>query len=319
MVENTPFFIVGTGRSGTTLLRLILSGHSRLAIPPETWFIEPLVQQLPLHQPLSPTEAALAAEIMTSHYRWPDMGIAVADFRSRVLALARPRLVDIIDLVYAEHLRRSGKPRFGDKTPPYIHIVSELSELYPGAKFIHLVRDGRDVAMSMIDVRWNFRCYQRDFVWTSRLRVREQYRHSAFADRILDVKYEDLVADPETTVKRICAFLGEEFAPAMLAFAERADAVPERERSIHGKLRRPVSRDDIGQWRAKLSAIECFIMEACMHRELRQWGYPLRFAARGWRPVFAVASRLLYLVGPPLNRAIMYLRRRDMLPRTIYI
>jgi hypothetical protein len=317
--QNAPFFIVGSGRSGTTLLRLILAGHSRIEIPPETWFITPLVEALPLAAPLSPAQVAQAVDIMTGHYRWPDMGLPEDEFRARAFALAAPKLVDVVDLVYAAHLLRAGKPRFGDKTPPYMGIVPQLAELYPDAKFIHLVRDGRDVAMSMIDARWDFRCYKPDFVWTSRLHMREVYRSAPFADRIFDVKYEDLVADLEATVRRICAFLGEEFEPQMLGFAERIEAVPARERAIHGKLSRPVSRDAIGQWRSRLSALECFVMEACMHRELRRWGYPLRFSNAAWRPVFALARRALAVAGPPLNRAIMYLRRRDLLARTIYI
>ena len=319
MAENTPFFVVGPGRSGSTLLRLILAGHSRIEIPPETWFIGPLVEQMPLNRTLSRDEVIEAVDIMTNNYRWPDMGIAAKYFRDCALALDEPNLVAVINLVYLDHLRRSGKPRFGDKTPPYIDIIPELCALYPSAKFINLVRDGRDVAISHIELKWARRCYDRDFVWTQCMRRRDEYRHSPFDDRILDVKYEDLVADLEPTVRRICAFLEEDFEDGMLAFKDRIDAVPQRERSIHGKLGKPVSRDAIGQWRSKLSALECFIMESCMHRELRQWEYPLRFSHRAWRPILGLSRQLLLGIGPLLRRGTLFLRRRNLMPQNIYI
>ena len=71
MPSDAPFFIVGSSRSGTTLLRLILCGHSRLHIPPETWFIADLVDRFPLHDPLLPAQVREATDIMVGHYRWP--------------------------------------------------------------------------------------------------------------------------------------------------------------------------------------------------------------------------------------------------------
>ena len=108
---SSPFFIIGSSRSGTTLLRLILCGHSRLYIPPETWFIADLVARFPLDAVLSPAQVCAAVDIMVGHYRWPDQEIPAEDFRAQALALLAPSLVDLIDLPYREHLRRAGKPR----------------------------------------------------------------------------------------------------------------------------------------------------------------------------------------------------------------
>src|SRR5262249_2868800 len=120
--DNVPFFIVGASRSGTTLLRLIMAGHSRIHIPSETWFLEPLVQQLPLTHPLSSAQTRQAIDIITSHYRGPDMGIPADEFARSAEALAEPKLADIVDLVYRRQLEMAGKDRFGDKTPQYIGI-----------------------------------------------------------------------------------------------------------------------------------------------------------------------------------------------------
>ncbi|MEO9188434.1 MAG: sulfotransferase, partial [Acetobacteraceae bacterium] len=81
--DNAPFFIVGCGRSGTTLLRLVLSGHSRIEIPPETWFLLALVAHLPLTDPLTPAQVEAAIALITGDYRWPDMQMTAADFAAR--------------------------------------------------------------------------------------------------------------------------------------------------------------------------------------------------------------------------------------------
>lgn len=317
-----PFFIVGAGRSGTTLLRLMLIAHSRIEIPPETWFISDLVQELPLHEVLTPEQTARAVEIITTNYRWPDMNMPAEAFAEAATALLQPRLVDIINIVYRHHLALAGKSRFGDKTPRYIEIAPQLSRLYPGAKFIHLIRDGRDVAASMIELNWNdegSRCYDKSFRWSRVLQHREALQRSELDRNILDVKYEDLVREPEATMRRICAFLGETFEPAMIEADRLVDRVPARERKIHSKLDRKLSEDAVGAWRTKLSAFECFVMEACLRRDLERWGYSLRFSAPAWQPLLAAAGRLLFAAGPVLARTVPALKRRKLLPSGVYI
>jgi hypothetical protein len=319
MADDTPFFIVGSGRSGTTLLRLMLTAHSRIHIPPETWFITDLARELPLAAPLSPVEVTRAAEIITSGYRWPDMQIPVEDFRLWASSLTEPKLAEVLNLVYHHQLKIHGKQRFGDKTPPYIHIIPEISTIYPGAKFIHLIRDGRDVAISYIELHYEERYYERNFDWTRAMRRRRDYLDSAFAAQILEVWYEDLVARPELTLRKLCDFIEEAFEPSMLCWQDLTGLVPERERQIHPKLGEPLRDEAISVWRRKLSPLECFAIESCLHADLCQLGYRLYFKGAGWRPLLAISGWLLSGLEPLLIRAIPYLQRRKYLPRTIYI
>src|SRR5712671_3382659 len=78
-----PFFIVGSSRSGSTLLRLMLASHSRIAIPSETWYLTALVEEFPCDRLLQNDEISKAISVMTSHYRWPDMGLDAAEMRRR--------------------------------------------------------------------------------------------------------------------------------------------------------------------------------------------------------------------------------------------
>jgi len=315
------FFIVGSGRCGSTLLRLMISAHSRIHVTPETQFIVPLVQRLPLHGTLSHDQMRQAIDIITTDYRWPDMEIDAGDFRRRVAELSRPSLREIIDLVYRDLLRRSGKARLGDKSPPYIAIVPQLVALYPKAKFIHLIRDGRDVAISYIDVRHNTGYYSGErFEWIKAVRRGISYEGSEFASRILDVKYEDLVRNTEAALRRICTFLGETFETGMLDGQQAIDTlVPKRELGWHSKLGQPISENAIGVWQHKLSGTECFLMESCLHDELRHLGYPLRFRGAAWQPLLRATGLGLNRAAPLLNRAIPALRRRNLLPSGFYI
>ena len=84
----TPFFIVGSSRSGSTLLRLMLDSHSRIAIPSETWYIAALLEAFPCDRPLTENEISAAVSMMTSHYTWPDIGLDGAELRRRALYLS---------------------------------------------------------------------------------------------------------------------------------------------------------------------------------------------------------------------------------------
>lgn len=317
MVAQAPFFIVGAGRSGTTLLRLILAGHSHLHIPPETWFLQPLVRDFPLTAVLTQAQVERAIETMARHERWPDMDLAADVLRRQAAALSQPTLVDLIDLVYRHLLGASGKQRLGDKTPHYFAIAPELATLYPDAKFIHLVRDGRDVAISWIDAGWQ-RYYEPGFEWPMAIAALDRDR-TAYPDRVLEVRYEDLVHRPDEVARRICVFLGETFEQSMLDWQDRTELVASRDRHLHARLQQPLSDDAIAVWRHRLSGVECFAVESCLHRELVLRGYDLRFSPRGWRPLFVVTAGLLRALAPLLRRGIPYLQKRGILPGNVYL
>jgi hypothetical protein len=307
-MNSTPFFIIGSGRSGSTLLRMILASHSRLAIPAETWFLEPLVKQLPIHRPLGPEELAEAVRVITSHYRWPDMHMDVGEFRKAASALDRPFLSQVVEVIYRHHMSQEGKQRWGDKTPGYFRIIPQLAQIFPGARFIHLLRDGRDVARSFQATGW-YGPWLHDNAaeWTEALDYEERWGGSHLAGEMLRVRYEKLVRQPEETVRRICAFLDERFEPDMLSWQDHVDRlVPEREMSIHRKLTRTPNAADAERWRREMSTREVFVCEAFMGRHLARSGYECKFESAAWGPAFAVSRwycrRMLPVVGFPLKK-----------------
>lgn len=307
-----PFFIVGAFRSGSTLLRMMLSSHSRLTLPPETWFLIPLVRQFPVDRRLDPAEVESAITIMTSHYRWPDMNLDAQQFRRRVSQLAAPYLRDLVGVVYRSFLEARGKVRWGDKSPPYIEIVPELARMFPGSRFIHLIRDGRDVAKSFQATGWAKSRWWHDNTreWTRALEFHWRWAHSELRDLILPVLYEDLVLNTEATLREICRFLGEEFEPQMLAWERVVDAeLCAREVPFHGKLKQRMGTEGVTRWKQEMSARETFVAEAFMASHLQRLGYELRYSSPLWIPAFAFTRMYCRKVLPAFELAGR-LRRR---------
>lgn len=312
--STRPFFIVGSGRSGSTLLRLILAGHPRITIPPETWFLLDVVDEIPLTGTLDGAEVERAASLMRSYYRWADLGIGDAEFETAVAALEAPTLRDLADLVYSIYLEREGADRWGDKTPTYVRILPEIATLYPEALFIHLVRDGRDVAHSMHKRRWKGRWLVENAVeWREAIDCIAEARTWLGPDRLLEVRYEDLVRDVEGVTREICRFLGEAYDPGMLRWEESIESkVPGREMEIHQKLFRRPRASDAGVWASDLSPGQVFALESILGDRLEGQGYALRFGGPAWagpRSVLRCSMPLLPVLDIALRTPGAILRR----------
>jgi len=314
VVSTAPFFIVGSGRSGTTLLRVILASHSRISIPPETWYLNRLQEFLELKRPLLPDEVERVAQIMTNHYRWPDMDIDANEFRFEVSQIRTPYLRDVAEVVYRKHVERDHKSRWGDKTPGYIAILPQLADIFPEAKFIHFIRDGRDVAKSFQLRQWYGPwLHENTREWIESMDFNERWSRTELSSRIFQASYENLVLDTEKSVREICDFLGEQFEPQMLSWQRQVDnLVPAREAHIHSNLKQEPDASNIARWKREMTLREVFVAEAFMGRHLKSLGYELKFSSAAWSPLFAIARWYCREVWPRLNypvRAVRRLRR----------
>jgi hypothetical protein len=320
-----PFFIVGSSRSGSTLLRLMLASHSRIAIPSETWYLTALLEEFPFDRPLQENEISGAIAVMTNHYRWPDMGLDTAEMRRRVDNLSGARLRDLVEIVYRWHMEVEGKSRWGDKTPAYIEIVPPLAAMFGDAKFIHLIRDGRDVAKSFQRQGWHgpwMHGYAREWLRAAELDMK--LSKTPLNERILRVLYEDLVLDPEATLRGICAFIDERFEDQMLQWHGKVDnAIPVREKIFHLGLSRDMNPSDVSRWKREMTSREIFVAEALIGTQLSRFGYERRYRSKLWSPLLAVTQiycrkvlpvvglhrRLSGFVGRRLERSVSVMRR----------
>ena len=208
--------MVGVARSGTTLLRLMLDAHPALAIPPETHFIPKLSRAL--EEGESSVDAAIG--FLTTRRRWGDFGIEAADLRALV-GDGETTASAVTHAFYDLYAQMRGKPRWGDKTPPYVARMPRVQSVVGEARFVHLIRDGRAVALSLGEAHFGPEgAGEAAEVWAKR--IKRARRMAPRLDHYMEARYEELVADPEPLLRRICDFVELDFDAAMLAYEEGA-------------------------------------------------------------------------------------------------
>ena len=146
--SHAPFpFVVGMNRSGTTLLRMMLDAHSDLTIPPETHFVPDMIKAAKADG--ATPESVL--EAMKAHREWGDFEISDEEMLGRFSALPKLKAGPAVRSFYDIYAERQGKPRYGEKTPTYVQKMKLIQRALPEARFCHVIRDGRDVALSVLD------------------------------------------------------------------------------------------------------------------------------------------------------------------------
>ena len=272
--DNTPFFVLGSQRSGTTMLRLMLNRHPRLMVPHESKFMIAFNSRLDEYGDLSDkgNTARLLNDI--AQHKAVVAGDLIADTES-ILSRDVATFPQLIDAIMTEKALQMGKPRWGDKTPYYITHIDEIWGLFPRTKIIHLVRDGRDVIVSQRNIEWmsnNLPRLAHDWWWKTTLCHKVgSVRGAKF---FLEVKYEDLVIETESTLRKICQFLGESFAPEILNFTDTvARNVPKKSQEWHQNSMRAPDPSKLAVWKNKLSTADRIIFEQNAGSALDLFGY----------------------------------------------
>lgn len=276
-MRKNPVFIVGAQRSGTTLLRLMLDSHSQIAIPFETDFILPYYSRLNDFGALNRTENArkLVDLILENRFvRRGEMSVLTTD---EILSNLKDRTYSgVVAAVFETWARRRQKSRWGDKNPGAPQL-SLLDRLFPDAVFLHIIRDGRDVAASRMHVRG----------WTQRSVIQLAHhwcwmvstvRHAGrtLGNRYKEITYEALVTAPEATLRDVCDWLGEQYEPAMLGYHKTAiSRMPEDAISNHKSSVSELDESKIGMSRRLMSAGDRAVFQSVAGVILKDLGYRL--------------------------------------------
>lgn len=257
------------------MFQLMLNRHPAIHIPGETWFLSDLMDELPASGPLSPEGLELAERIIVDHWRWKEWGIPDSDLAAAIRGLTAPDLASVIEAVYRLPMERAEKTRWGDKTPGYATEVGRLHQVFPDARFLHLIRDGRDVVTSLRRTGWHGeRSWTIAEYWSDSVAAARRDGGALPVGQYHEVKYEDLVLDTERVLREVCEFLQEEFDPEMLSFHEAAgDHIPGRAASHLSKAFRPPRESDVQRWREEMAFRHLVLVEAFAGKTLREAGY----------------------------------------------
>ena len=287
-------FVVGVNRSGTTLLRMMLDSHPELAVPPETHFIPALHTAMKDGRKKGKRLTAdEVADFLVSHRRWGDFGLDEEELRRRIAGLPKLRAKFVLRAFYGLYAESQGKPRYGDKTPGYVKQMGMVQRSLPEARFIHLIRDGRDVALSR-----EGRMTAEDMsverlakIW--KRRIGRARRQEPRLKHYMEVRYEDLVHDPEAVLRKICEFVQLPYDPGMLAYHERsADRLQEIARDLddedggptrpaqerieaHSLVTEAPRSDRIERWRELMPPEDVATFEEVAGDMLQELGYEL--------------------------------------------
>jgi hypothetical protein len=288
--RREPFpVIVGCPRSGTSLLAVMLDSHPQLAVPPETAFIGPVAG---LHGPSAAVrrrffDAITADKLALSN--WSDFGLD-RDALWRRLESLEPFTVSAgLRAFYALYAESEGKSRCGEKTPGYVFLMPEIAALLPEARFIHVIRDPGDTALSWRKTWFAPSQDLRVLGAEWKKHVEAGRRASSLVPRYLEVRFEALVTRPEETLRRVCELVALQFDPAMLDYRARGAARIERlqgrqhasgpmiEREqrtrIHANLTREPDPQRLDVWRREISAEERRALEEAAGPLVRELGY----------------------------------------------
>lgn len=279
-------FVVGVNRSGTTLLRMMLDAHPDLTMPPETHFVPELID-VAADGKATP-EAFLAT--ITKQREWGDFGLTEEQLLDAFRAIQPLNPGDALRAFYAAYAERVGKPRCGEKTPIYVKSIRKISEAMPEARFVHVIRDGRDVALSIRDRA--VKEHPIDTIaerWVRRIgQARRQSKH---VPHYMEVRYEQLILDTEPTLRRICEFFELPWDGAVLDYhrqsAERLEEMKrelpadgkrttlsvERRMATHARTTEKPDPSRVSRWREQMDREDRRLFESIAGELLEELGY----------------------------------------------
>jgi hypothetical protein len=279
--SNPCLFVVGCPRSGTTLLRRILDAHPDLAITPEThWVIRCFERGIGVTP-----EGFATPDLVTHLAASPKLGrtgIGRTELE-RLLPAGRPvPYAEFVRAFFDLYGRIENKPRVGDKTPGYVRRLPLLHDLFPDARIVHLIRDGRDVVLSALAWRrWpklskRFATARLHPVptaalwWERHVRSGREAGAALRSDIYHEVRYEALVADPAATAESLCSFLDLHFDDAMLRFHEKR---ARREPGLSAKKAWLPPTPGLRAWTKEMSVEDVERFEAMAGDLLEELGY----------------------------------------------
>lgn len=195
----------------------------------------------------------------------------IDDIACRLLSEDRRTIPDIISGIFEMNAMGEGKLRWGDKTPYYVLHLPTILEMFPQAQIIHIIRDGRDCALSMLERRMDlqiFNTYHAAHTWNKYVSAGMEfgkYNPSVY----LEIKYEEILSDPHLAMHTICDFLSEEFVESLIEFRKPKAAI-----KTH-MLQKPIQQGNQEKWRSKMTNRQIRIFEAMAGETLKKQSYEL--------------------------------------------
>lgn len=275
-VDDRPVFVGASPRSGTTLLRTMLNAHPDLAIPLETRFLRGAFQRRGKWGDLrvEANRQKFIDRLVTNRgTRFHKFGFDPAEAARRMHEAPGHTIGSIAATPFVMYAEETGAKRWGDKRPAYIRGTGYIFSMFPDAQFVHLVRDPRGSVASMLKLGWFDGSVPKGLeLWMRSIDAAEQARARLSSDQFYELRYEDLLADPESEIRALATWLQLDPAgvDAMLDFHEDND-VPASD--YHWKVSQPVDPANATKWADSLTSDQLALVDHVAGHELDRFGY----------------------------------------------
>lgn len=280
MGECTPIILLASERSGTNLLRAVVSSHSKVASPPPCGLVDALARRAfhyitPSNPPHIDELIGDAITITKIHLNPWGIDLNPQAVLDRMNGTSFWQLFKALNDIYAEE---KGQAFWFSKEPSMFEHIYEIKMHMPNAKFIYMVRDGRDVAASVLRGG-----VQASHIYDAANRWVESQRYcmNAFSDPVIKdstfmLKYEDLITDSESIVKNLMEFIGLDFESSQMEFHQKKEIIKHSSKSEFWKnISKPIDSSNMGKYRKTLKARQIEIFESTAWEEMRALGYQL--------------------------------------------
>lgn len=283
---NCPIFIVGCDRSGTTLLRMMLNQSPVLYISPETKFLIPLESNQELYGDFSQAYQRyfFIRDLQTNPataktFSLQALEITVEEAEAALAEVAPTNFYGASRAILQAVAVKKGKSRWGDKTPHQVQDLEALAAAYPDAQFIHVIRDGRDVALSIRKAGWlngHMLTIARYWVEQVSAGIRSGRSLENSSARYYEIYYEQLLQQPQEILGDLCAWLGLEYTPQMLEYYRDANSQPRPEHlNLFVLNQKPLDASRAYAWKHKMSQGDKADFESIASNLLQELSYEL--------------------------------------------
>ncbi len=279
-----PFFIIGVARSGNTLFRRTLTAHSALHIPPETFVLGRCIEVYRKYRRKLGWEDLIHMVLgqFEFHHEYHTIDVWLGPLANSLRGAPRHRrnLATILDGFYRFHAEQAGDGRarrWGDKTPLnslYRPTLDGLAEVFPDAQFLHIYRDPVDVIYSHIAGGFMRSAREASDRWRTTMRNVRGFM-AAHPGMSHEVRYEDLVAQPETTLRGVCEFLEIDFEPGMVSSERNAEKLGDVPAWFwHENVTKPISQKNVGKGRSFFSNEDRAVIRSVVGADMNRLDYP---------------------------------------------
>lgn len=272
--KKPPFFIVGMPRSGTTLLSLILNNHSEIAVPPETHFFGRFAKLFKKNK-LSNIQNNLDFFLNSSNVK--DFNLSHQDINNIKINILNNHEINnrvILDSVITSYCKNNNKKYWGEKTPGHVFYLNQILFYFPESKIIQIVRDPRDVTLSLKKVPWE-KGNIIEYIRKWKLSMNMKYRCKELnKSNYLEVKYENLISNTKREIEIICRFLGIKFENDMINYHLKKNTnfniykEPWKKKNIQ-----PIDSDNKNKWLTEMSITERQVSKIILGDSITKKGY----------------------------------------------